>query len=75
MELPGERLSRSKSPGAINWMIGCTGTTKTASRPFGKGPDLPQGTIDSPGMPVTPKSLYLTQLAELGPGAVKNIGY
>jgi len=33
-------------------------------------------TIESPGKPVEPKSLYLEQLAErLGPAALKNIGY
>jgi hypothetical protein len=63
-------------PGAVNWMIGCTGPAKTAPRPFGKAPTLPQGTIDSPGVSVTPQSLYLAQLAErLGPPAVKNTGY
>jgi alpha-L-fucosidase len=37
---------------------------------------LPGGIFESPGKPVTPQSLYLTQLAErLGPQALKNIGY
>jgi hypothetical protein len=32
--------------------------------------------IESQGKPVTPRSLYLAQLAErLGPDALKNIGY
>jgi hypothetical protein len=63
-------------PGAVNWLIGCVGENKLAPRPFGKGPMLPEGTIDSPGRAVTPRSLYLTQLAgRLGPQAVKNIGY
>ena len=63
-------------PGAMNWLIGCVGENKAAPRPFGQGPMLPEGTIDSPGRAVTPQSLYLAQLAErLGAGAVKNIGY
>jgi hypothetical protein len=64
------------TPGAPNWMIGCIGESRRAARPFDKSPDLPEGTIDSPGAPVTPPSLYLAQLAErLGPQALKNIGY
>jgi hypothetical protein len=63
-------------PGAINWMIGCQGENTPKPRPFDKEPNLPAGTQDSPGTPVAPQSLYLTQLAErLGPQAVKNIGY
>jgi len=63
-------------PGAVNWMIGSTGQSKLAPRPFGAGPNLPQGAIDSPGTAVTPQSLYLSQLSErLGKQAVKNIGY
>ncbi|HYV34387.1 MAG TPA: hypothetical protein VE988_01705 [Gemmataceae bacterium] len=63
-------------PGAVNWIIGCTGQTKQAPRPFGKGPNLPEGAKDSHGAAVTPQSLYLSQLAErLGPQALKNIGY
>jgi hypothetical protein len=63
-------------PGAVNWVIGCIGGMSGAPRPFGTGPALPGGTVDSPGVPVTPQSLYLAQLAErLGPQALKNIGY
>jgi hypothetical protein len=63
-------------PGAANWLIGSIGEFTSAPRPFGKGPDLPEGVIDSQSVPVTPHSLYLAQLAErLGPEAVKNIGY
>ena len=63
-------------PGAANWMIGCLGVSTPKPRPFGSGPNLPEGIIDSHGTPVTPRSLYLTQLAErLGPQAVRNIGY
>jgi hypothetical protein len=63
-------------PGAMNWIIGCIGTNKFAPRPFGAGPNLPEGVKDSHGTAVTPRSLYLTQLAErLGMQALKNIGY
>jgi hypothetical protein len=63
-------------PGAVNWLIGCVGANKAAPRPFDKGPALPEGTVDGAGTAVTPRSLYLAQLAErLGPAAVKNIGY
>ncbi|HPC61005.1 MAG TPA: hypothetical protein PKX23_10120 [Verrucomicrobiota bacterium] len=63
-------------PGAVNWLIGCIGSRQTQARPFGAGPHLPEGTVDSHGTPVAPSSLYLAQLAErLGPQAVKNIGY
>jgi hypothetical protein len=63
-------------PGSTNWAIGCRGKQETASRPFGKGPQLPEGTFDSHGTPVAPASLYLAQLRErLGPQALKNIGY
>ena len=63
-------------PGAINWMVGCVGERAPKPRPFDKSPDLPPGVVDSPGKPVTPQSLYLTQLGErLGPKALKNIGY
>jgi hypothetical protein len=64
-------------PGSANWMIGCVGASRKALRPFDKGtPILSEGIVDSPGLPVTPRSLYLAQLAErLGPQALKNIGY
>ena len=63
-------------PGAVNWLIGSIGTSKTAPRPFGDGPDLPGPTIDSHGTPVAPNSLYLAQLKErLGAQALRNIGY
>jgi hypothetical protein len=63
-------------PGAANWLIGSIGQRKLAPRPFGAGPNLPEGIVDSHGIPVTPRSLYLTQLAErLGPQSAKNIGY
>lgn len=64
-------------PGCYNWMIGCKGERVMQRRPFAKnGPFEPEGTYDSHGSPVTPCSLYLTQLRErLGNEAVKNIGY
>ena len=63
-------------PGSMNWLIGSTGRRSQAARPFAKEPNLPEGTVDSHGKTVMPRSLYLTQLAErLGSGAVKNIGY
>jgi hypothetical protein len=63
-------------PGAANWLIGSIGKSRLSARPFDKSPTLPEGIVDSPGVPVAPPSLYLAQLAErLGPQAVKNIGY
>jgi hypothetical protein len=63
-------------PGAYNWAIGCIGQNIPTARPFDSEPKLPVGTFDSPGHPVAPQSLYLTQLAErMGPQALKNIGY
>jgi hypothetical protein len=63
-------------PGAVNWMIGCIGESKRMPRPFDREPLLPEGTKESQGAPVTPRSLYLAQLAErLGLQALKNIGY
>ena len=77
--------SRAKSfvvqspPGTANWSIGNTGPEDLESMPVfdnqPKGPNLPQGIVESPNQPVSPKSLYLEQLRErLGPLAVKNIG-
>ncbi len=63
-------------PGVLNWMIGSVGESKLAPRPFGSGPPLAEGVKDSPGQPVAPESLYLTQLAQrLGTRAVRNLGY
>jgi hypothetical protein len=63
-------------PGARNWLIGSVGHSVLSPRPFGSGPMLAGPTEDSPGKPVAPRSLYLTQLAErLGEQALKNIGY
>jgi len=53
-----------KPPGATNWAIGSMGAA------------MGDGTFDSTGTPVTPRSLYLAQLCErLGPQALANIGY
>jgi hypothetical protein len=63
-------------PGGMNWLIGSTGEVRAAPRPFGNGPNLPGGAVDSPNAPVTPRSLYLAQLQErLGPDALRKIGY
>lgn len=63
-------------PGACNWMIGCIGESKLMPRPFDKGPMLEEGIKDSPGVHVSPQSLYLAQLEErLGVQALKNTGY
>lgn len=65
-----------RPPGAENWAIGCIGQRELLPRPFDSKPLLPEGTFDSYGQPVTPRSLYLTQLQErLGPQALRNIGY
>jgi hypothetical protein len=63
-------------PGSTNWAIGSTGTLTQAAAPGTTTPILPEGTVDSPGKAVAPKSLYLAQLCErLGPDAVSAIGY
>jgi hypothetical protein len=63
-------------PGAANWMIGCIGRSKLAPRPGGPAANLPEGIVDSPGVAVTPQSLYMAQLVQrLGPQALKDLGY
>jgi hypothetical protein len=65
-----------RPPGAYNWAIGCIGQRELLARPFDSKPLLPEGTFDSHGQPVNPRSLYLSQLQErLGPQALNNIGY
>lgn len=65
-----------RPPGAYNWTIGCIGQRELLPRPFDSRPLLPEGTFDSHGQPVTPRSLYLAQLQErLGRQALLNIGY
>jgi hypothetical protein len=65
-------------PGSKNWCIGCTGKHTTIlwhGNPI-PVPPIPSETFESPGVAVTPASLYLAQLrARLGAAAVKNIGY
>jgi hypothetical protein len=63
-------------PGAFNWMIGCKGESKLMPRPFDRSPMLEEGIKDSPGVYVSPQSLYLAQLEErLGVQALRNAGY
>jgi hypothetical protein len=65
-------------PGAKNWCIGCTGRHATVlwhGNPIAL-PPIPSETFESPGVPVTPASLYLAQLKDrLGAAALRNIGY
>ncbi len=57
-------------PTAQNYAIGCVGLFV----PGQWSPSAPDGVIESKGRHVTPRSLYLAQLAErLGPEAVANI--
>ena len=70
-----------QAPGTITWAMGNRGPLKSQGMPDSNGgrvhgTPLPSGIIESQGKPVTPQSLYLSQLAErLGPKALKNIGY
>ena len=70
-----------QAPGTITWAMGNVGPLESQGMPDGRGGrahgiPLPSGFIESQGKPVTPQSLYLSQLAQrLGPGALKNIGY
>ena len=70
-----------QAPGTITWAMGNRGPLKSEGVPDGNGgrvhgTPLPSGLIESQDKPVTPQSLYLSQLAErLGPDALKNIGY
>jgi hypothetical protein len=62
-------------PGGENWCIGCVGKEISATE-AGSGKPVPNGIYDSPGVPVTPSSLYLAQLEQRGgPAALANIGY
>jgi hypothetical protein len=63
-------------PGTVNWAIGCIGKREQTARLFDTSPILPEGVYDSYEKPVTPQSLYLSQLQErLGKQALQNIGY
>ena len=69
-----KELLVQRPPGAANWAIGCIGERRTGGMPFGHAETLPEGIVDSPGVPVAPASLYRAQLAErLGPAAVRNL--
>jgi hypothetical protein len=46
-------------PTARNWAIGCTGNDQVST-------DQPPGTVQSPGVPVLPTSLYQAQLRDRG---------
>jgi hypothetical protein len=72
-----EVLLIQQPPGSKNWCIGCTGRFTPIL--WHKGsipiPESPSDTHESPGVPVTPASLYLAQLRDrLGDQALKNIG-
>lgn len=64
-------------PGSENWVIGSSGEQQKRDVPFIKGSGIvPEGIYDSYRKPVTPQSLYLSQLKERkGEQAVKNLGY
>lgn len=65
-----------RPPGSANWVIGSTGEHVKKPMPFNTAPYVSEGIYDSPGVPVTPGSLYLAQLAErLGKNTLANIGY
>ena len=72
-----EVLLVQQPPGARNWCIGCTGRFAAVlwhgnQIPI---PASPSQTHESPGVPVTPSSLYLAQLRDrLGQQALRNIG-
>jgi hypothetical protein len=72
-----EVLLIQQPPGSKNWCIGCTGRF-TPILWHGNQiaiPDSPSETHDSPGVAVTPASLYLAQLRDrLGEQALRNIG-
>ncbi len=60
-----------RPPASQNYAIGSIGTL----RPGQWNPSAPSGHIESHGQPVTPRSLYLTQLSErLGPEALVRTG-
>jgi hypothetical protein len=65
-------------PGAKNWCIGCAGRPATILWHGNKIqlPEIPSDTFESPGVTVSPASLYLAQLRDrLGAAALENIGY
>ncbi|HEV2134553.1 MAG TPA: hypothetical protein VGR47_09820 [Terracidiphilus sp.] len=75
-----QRLGMNQPPGSYIWSIGNRGEQTDPAFPvFDGGPKhapLPTATVNSPGKPVQPRSLYLAQLKErLSEDALKNIGY
>ncbi len=72
-----EVLLVQQPPGSKNWCIGCTGRF-TPILWHGNQipvPGSPSETHESPGVPVTPASLYLAQLRDrLGEQGLRNIG-
>jgi hypothetical protein len=72
-----EVLLVQQPPGSKNWCIGCTGRF-TPILWHGNQipvPASPSETHESPGVPVTPASLYLAQMRDrLGEQALRNIG-
>jgi hypothetical protein len=72
-----EVLLVQQPPGSKNWCIGCSGRF-TPILWHGNQipvPASPSETHESPGVPVTPPSLYLAQLRDrLGEQALRNIG-
>lgn len=63
-------------PGSANWVIGSKGEKQQRAIPFDTLPLLKEGIYDSHGIPVEPKSLFLSQLKErLGNQALLNIHY
>ena len=74
-----QRLGMNQPPGSYIWSIGNRGQQTDPAFPvFDGGPPrapLPPATVDSPGKPVQPQSLYLAQLKErLGVSALRNLG-
>lgn len=61
-----EVLLIQQPPGAKNWCIGCTGKPTPILWHGGKIPlpEIPSETMESPGVHVSPPSLYLAQLRE-----------
>jgi hypothetical protein len=75
-----QSFAMNTPPGSMIWSIGNSGEETDPAFPLYDGgpprPALQPATIESPGKPVQPQSLYLAQLRDrLGEQAVKNIGY
>jgi hypothetical protein len=75
-----QSFAMNTPPGSMIWSIGNRGEETDPAFPlFDGGPPraaLQPATIESPGKPVAPQSLYLEQLKErLGPAAVRAIEY